>query len=511
VTAVAARGASLARGAGLAALLAVAGLATVAAGVASASPLAALLPAAAVAFAWVVARAPPWRTAAALVLAVLVLDVSSDAAGLWRTPLAAVGDILQDNLERSAGLPGVWLTGLDVAALVLGAVALARRSDRRRAGWVAPPSVLNAFLLLCVAGVLWAEGVGLVRGEPVVTWKVRQLLDVPVLAAVLSLALRGPADLGPLGAAITAAAVAKALLAVWVQRVAAPALTGGRLEYATNHGDSLLFAVAALVLVVAVAEHRDRRSALRAAVLLPIVLLGMHDNGRRTAWVMLCGGGAAAWAVMPPRRWKRILARALLVAAPVVALYTAVGWNRTGLLFAPIQTLRTLSDAEVDRSTRWRDVENWNLAMSIREHPVLGAGLGARYTEVARNDDISTVFAEYRAWPHNTVLALFFFGGPLGFTAIWAPLALVVFLAARSYPRVSAARERVAALACIGVSIGCAVLAFGDTGAHFVQYRLLLALALAVSGKLAVASGAWPRAARRPRGGWTPTGAESPP
>jgi hypothetical protein len=510
VTAIAARGASRARAAGLAALLGGAGLATVAAAAASASPVAALLPAAAVALAWGVARAPPWRTAAALVLAVLVLDLSSDAAGLWRTPLAAVGDILQDNLERSAGLPGVWLTGLDVATLVLGAVALARRSGRR-ADWVAPPGVLHAFLLLGAAGVLWAEGIGLVRGEPAAIWKVRQLLDVPVLAAVLSLALRGPADLGPLGAAITVAAVVKALLATWVQRVVAPALTGGRLEYATNHGDSLLFAVAALVLVVAVAEHRDRRSALRAAVLLPVVLLGMHENGRRTAWVMLCGGGAAAWALMPPRRWKRILTRALLVAAPVFALYAAVGWNRTGRLFAPIQTLRTLSDAEVDRSTRWREIENWNLAMAIREHPVLGAGLGARYTEVARNDDISTVFAEYRAWPHNTVLALFFFGGPLGFTAIWAPLALVVFLAARSYPRVTTARERVAALACVGVSVGCAVLAFGDTGAHFVQYRLLLALALAVSGKLAVASGAWPRAARRPRAAWTPTGAEGPP
>lgn len=496
------------RSAAVAAVLLSAGAATVAAVASAASPVAALLPAVAVSLAWLVARAPPWRTAAGLIFAVLALDVSSDAAGLWRTPLASVGDLLQDNLERSAGLPGVWLTGLDVATAALLAVALLRRRVRGASAWVPAPGVLHAFLLLAVAGVLWAEAIGLARGQPAAIWKVRQLLDVPVLAAVLSLAVRGPADVAPLGTAIVAAAGVKAVLATWVQRVVAPALTGGQLEYATNHGDSLLFAVAALVLLADLAERRDRRSALRAALLLPLVLLGAHENGRRTVWVMLGASVAVAWAVMPPRRWKRVLSRTLLLAAPVFALYVAAGWGRTGLIFAPVQTLRTLADAEVDSSTRWREVENWNLAVSIREHPVLGAGLGAEYTEVARNDDISTIFAEYRAWPHNSVLALFFFSGPLGFTAVWSLLGLVVFLAARAYPRVATASERAAALACIGVSIGCAVLAFGDTGAHFVQYRLLLALALAVSGKLAVASGAWPRASRRPRAACPAAGAE---
>jgi O-antigen ligase len=214
---------------------------------------------------------------------------------------------------------------------------------------------------------------------------------------------------------------------------------------------------------------------------------------------------------MPARAWKRRLARRALLAAPVVLLYVAVGWDRGGRLFAPVQTLRTLTDPGVDSSTRWREIENWNLAVSMRAHPVLGLGLGGEYVEVARNDDISTVFAEYRAWPHNSVLALLLFAGPLGFTALWAVLPLVLFLAARAYPRSRSADDRVAALACIATAIGCAVLAFGDTGAHFVQYRVLLGVAVAVSGKLAVATGAWPaRRARTSAAGGVLAGGSSP-
>jgi hypothetical protein len=207
--------------------------------------------------------------------------------------------------------------------------------------------------------------------------------------------------------------------------------------------------------------------------------------------VMLELSVVAAYLVSGPHRWKRAVTRVAIAAAPLLALYLAVGWNRDGALFAPIQAFRTI-DGTLDSSTRWRDIENWNLAMSMREHPILGIGLGGQYTEFARGDDISTVFADYRAWPHNSVLGLLLLAGPFGFTAIWALAALVVFLAVRSHRLATEPDDRVAALACVAAVIACAVLAFGDTGAHFVHYRVLLALAVAVSAKLAVATGAWP-------------------
>jgi hypothetical protein len=57
--------------------------------------------------------------------------------------------------------------------------------------------------------------------------------------------------------------------------------------------------------------------------------------------------------------------------------------------------------------------------------------------------------------------------------------------------------QRTAAAACLGTVIACQVLAWGDTGAHFPQYKIMMGLAVAMAARLAVATGAWPARARR--------------
>ena len=191
------------------------------------------------------------------------------------------------------------------------------------------------------------------------------------------------------------------------------------------------------------------------------------------------------------------LARYGLVLAPVVGLYVAVGWNHSGsALFAPVKMIRSVEDSSTDDSTHWREVENWNIGMSIRQHPLMGLGLGGEYTEYMRNGSIAAFYPQYRAWPHNSVLGLLLLAGVFGFTAIWSLFALVVYLAARSYRRATVPEHRVAALACIASVIGCMSIAYGDTGANLFQFRLFAALSLAVAAKLAIATGAWPRRRR---------------
>ena len=103
---------------------------------------------------------------------------------------------------------------------------------------------------------------------------------------------------------------------------------------------------------------------------------GVVANDRRTAWVMLVASLVTAYLLSPPRRWKRTVTRAVLILVPVIGLYATIGWNQSGGVFAPLNTFRTLSDGSIDSSTFWREVENWNLTMGIREHPILGIGLG---------------------------------------------------------------------------------------------------------------------------------------
>jgi O-antigen ligase len=153
--------------------------------------------------------------------------------------------------------------------------------------------------------------------------------------------------------------------------------------------------------------------------------------------------------------------------------------------------VKSLQSGKNDASTYWREVENWNIAMTMREHPFLGMGLGREYVEHMENDDISSIYPEFKFWPHNSILGMLLFFGVFAFTMMWAIVSAIVFLAVRSYRLAASPEDRAAALWTICVVLFCTIQAYGDIGAPFMQYRIFMALAMAVAGKLATATGAW--------------------
>ncbi len=479
---------------GTAALIGLAGVATAAANVLQGRyALLAALPIALGTGLYLVTRVPLRWSAGALVAVLLTVDVSTDAAGIWHTPFVGLGDLLRDNLDRI--VPGLAVNGFEVAILLLLAVWGYRRATASAVdddGRVATAGAARDLALLFLVGLAYAEANGLARGTGPAAWKLRNNLHVLLFFLLGHVAFRGPRDHGLLARIVLFAASVKALMAVWVQQVVAPAATGGELSYATSHGDSALFTVALVILLARPMERPDRRRLLDAAVLGPLLLLGVVENGRRLAWVVLATSFLAIYLLSPWRPWKRLITRGVVILLPIAALYVGVGWNRDSSFFGPIRLLRSVSGSSADASTRWRDIENWNIAMSIREHPVLGAGLGAQYTIYKHNADISMFYPDYRGWPHNSVLGLLLLAGLVAFAAMWCFNAGIVYLAVRSYRLARDPDDRVAALACIAAVIACMGLAYGDTGANLVQYRILLGLAMAVAAKLAVATGAWP-------------------
>jgi len=480
-------------GAALAALVAAVGLATVAAA-ALAGPLLALVPVTLAAAAYALAKAPLRWSAAAFLFLLLGVDDTSEVVGQWRTPLSILGNLVHNRLDHVTPLHGVSVTGMEVlcAALLL-AWAQRRATGRDRSevrDRVSAAAPLRALALVALAAIGLSMAWGVLHGASWAPWKVRNLTHPFLLFAVFDAAFRGPADHRLVGRVVVASAVARALLAVVVQRLAVLE-TGGKFLAATSHGDSVLFVVA-IFLVLSELVTRDGRRVVRAALLLPILLVGMRENERRVAWIMLALALGVAWAVAPMRGLKRRFTRAAVVATPLLALYVGVGWDRGGRLFAPIQTLRGVSDTSYDHSAYWREVENWNIAVSMRAGPVLGVGLGGEYTERMKNDDISKDYPEYRQWPHNTFLGLLLLLGFVGFTAAWSPFAGALFLALRSHRLARDPEHRTAALACVATIVACHVLAYGDTGAHYPQYKVFMALALTFAGKLAVVTGAWP-------------------
>jgi O-antigen ligase len=473
----------------------------------SASPVLAVLPILLVTGLFVVAKTPlRWSTLGFVFLLLVPDDTTEAVFGQWRTPFALVGDVVHFRLDAVLNIPGLAVTGMELLALFLFAVWIHGRyagtrleeKDRVRAA-----SSVRAFLLIYAAGVLLSDLFGLARGLPVAPWKVRNLLHVPMLAALFLVAFRDINDHMRVGRLVVAAACARSVLAIVVQRLAI-AETGGRYACATSHGDSLLLAAGLLLVLVDLLERPSRRRLVRAALLLPLIILGGVENQRRIFWVMVAMSLGSVYLLSPMKGWKLALTRFCVVAFPVLALYIGAGWNRASGLFAPVSTLRSVVDSSTDRSAYWREVENWNIAVSMRQLPITGLGLGGEYTEVMANDSVADGYREYREWPHNTFLGLLLLMGLFGFTAVFALSSLVVFLSIRSYRLATAPQERVAALGCLGTIVAAQVLAWGDTGAHYPHFKVLVALAVAVSASLAAATGAWRNAGAQATPSWTP-------
>ena len=458
------------------------------------------------------ARMPLRWSAAGFVFLLLALEISSDAGGIWASPLVHLGDLLGEGFSNLTRSP---LTGFEVVALLFLILATWRHATRDSLDGLAVPTagIMRSCIVLVLVGCAYAMVLGMLNGYGLGLWKARYLVHPILFFAVFQTCFQQPEDFRVLGPVVVAAASIKALIAAWVQLVAAPALTGGRLAYATNHGDSILFAMAVLVLVLPALETWSRRAIVRAVLFLPLPLWGMLLNNRRLVWAILALAMVVIFFATSWRPWKRRMVWYGLTMAPVLLFYVAIGWSNVnkGGIFTPIAKIRTLLDSKVDDSTLWRDREAWNIAASLQARSPMGIGLGGEYQEFVFNDDIAGFYPDYKGWPHNTVLGLLLLLGIPGFIVVWLPTLITLFLAFRAELFSTASFHRTASLIVIGAIVATLALAWGDTGAHFIQYKLALGLAMALASKLAVATGAWPapsdrnghRSRRRQQETWT--------
>ncbi|MEP6914592.1 MAG: O-antigen ligase family protein [Acidobacteriota bacterium] len=416
----------------------------------------------------------------------LAVDTPGDAQGLWQSPMAPLGRLLIENLNKSLPINSLKISLLAIVLVsLLFALWLRTTSSRRPA--FAPRTAANPVMLALLVSVLTVLGLslyGLLRGGDlmIINLQTQRFILTAVLACLLAYSLRGTRDYIALGAVITLAACIKAGIAIWVRQTID--LPADILEFTTTHGDSMLFTTALAVLL---AVWSDRSRVPHRWIAVPAaawLLFGIVANARRLAWLQVAFTLLTLFMVTPWTRGKRTLARAALLASPLLVIYVAVGWHSTARVFAPVNLLRSVQDGKSNRSTLDRDIENFNLITTFSGHPVLGTGFGHPYVEAVKGDDISMAFPEYRYVPHNSVLGLWAAGGLLGFIGIWAAPIIGLFRAARCYYRAGTAPERMAAFAVIAAVEIYMLQSWGDMGFVEPKAVFLLGAALGVAARL---------------------------
>lgn len=445
-------------------------------------------------FALAFARLPPHQLGLALFFLAIVVDNPKEhpAVGQWESPLYPLGLALYENLNTLTGIQSLRFAGMDVLLIVaLGVVALRRYATRDAVGI---PRPMHTALVVSFVALLAVEAYGLARGGnfKMTLWQLRPLILVPAIAWIFASTIRGPRDLRPIGHAILFAAFVKvAMGAYFYFALCRP--RGYYPDYVNTHSDSVLYVVAMVVAIAAWLERPTLRVLVTSGLVLAVVGLGVALNNRRLAYIELSGSLAAIAALVWKGALGRRLSLALGYATPPLAAYLAAGWTSTSGFFMPARKIASLFSKN-DRSSGSRDCENYNLIQAWKHRPFFGAGFGHEYEELSRADSIDQFFPIYRYIGHDGVLWLFSVAGLFGFAAVWSVLVVVVYFAARAHRLASDPTQRAAALVSLSVIVCYAVQAYGDIGLQSWTGSFMLGAAIAIAGKLAIVSGAWPAA-----------------
>ncbi len=429
----------------------------------------------------------PRRIAFVLVWLALTAEIAGDTfGGKWETPLTWLGSAL------FTPLPGIKFPLWDLAVFATLAWALTLKGARKD---LARPLMTSLVVTYASLAALWVWGV--IRGGDIrqTTWQLHGFVMAFVTAQLLIATCRTLPHLVTLGKVIVFATLYRAIILLVFYFAIARGLYPP-LATLTSHADTALFVTGLLMLLAYALEKGKSRAMLISAVCGLPIALAIHYNNRRLAWLSLAIGIAMTYLLMPKSKLKRRINLALMVGAPLLLMYIAVGWGRTEGIFKPVGAISTMMGTHEDASSETRNIENYNLVMTLKSSPILGLGWGHEYQEVSVAYSIKEIFEQYRYLPHNSVLGLLAFTGLIGFTGVWQVFVVSAFLLARVQRLAADARARTAALIALLGMMVFVLQAWGDMGLGTLTSDVLLGSCFAVAARVPVLTSVWSPKAR---------------
>lgn len=256
-------------------------------------------------------------------------------------------------------------------------------------------------------------------------------------------------------------------------------LSRSDLEAVTGHEDVIFFdlAIALLAVILMVGARTGVRYALLA--ILPLVVGAELLTERRVGFVALGVVLAAIVLLSLARSMRRAVVFGAL-GSLALCMYLFLFWNDTGPLGQPSRALRAVVEpsniSERDLfSAHWRDIENRNIAYTVRQLPLTGVGVGQEYLFEEEPPSLgSPKFFYWRNITHNSVLWLWLKAGPLGAFVLWFLVARVLLIGSAMYARLRDPELRW--LAALPVALMVIQITFVSVEPGFVFSRSMIVL-----------------------------------
>lgn len=198
--------------------------------------------------------------------------------------------------------------------------------------------------------------------------------------------------------------------------------TGG---YATlmNHEDPVFINTLVILLIGFLTfKVRDTQLGTLLLLLLPLAL-GFYVAQRRAAYAGAMVSGVAFFLLLPSNTRIKVL-KASVPIFILLVIYTAAFWNSESSLGRPIDMIKSgFIEPSIEEnyqdysSNRYRERENYNLARTVANNPVIGVGFGNKYEQPLDLVQLNFSLQEYI--PHNEIYWLFTKTGIVGFLSFW--------------------------------------------------------------------------------------------
>ncbi|HEY8785687.1 MAG TPA: O-antigen ligase family protein [Candidatus Limnocylindria bacterium] len=260
------------------------------------------------------------------------------------------------------------------------------------------------------------------------------------------------------------------------------------LEAVTAHEDVVFFDLAVVLAIGAFILGLRGRLAYVLYATLPVIGAVELLTQRRVAFIALAGGIAAIGALLAyvePRRTAILFG----AASAALFLYGIIAWDQQGLLAQPIRAVRSAFDptslnARDLSSNWWRELENTNIAYTLKQLPLTGVGLGQQYFFLREPPEL-TNFIYWRYMTHDAVLWVWLKAGILGFLAFWTWVAGSAIAGARLFRALPTPDLKLIAAVPVVLVVIQVIFSSVDLGLTYSRNMIVLGVALGLTAYLA--------------------------
>jgi len=285
-----------------------------------------------------------------------------------------------------------------------------------------PISVPFPFLLF-MASLVGFFGYGISRGGDfmVALWEVRALFYLCIMFIIVPQLLDTKKQLHTLFWIFIIGITFKALQGV--SRFVGMGFSTGGFQVLTNHEDAVFMVTLFILLMVFISYKVNTKQRIFLLVMLLPILVGFLVAQRRATFGSLFVS-VGAFIILLPMAKRLVFMHYFIPIMIGLIIYGAAFWNSSNPIGGPVQKFKS-GIGQADKTENYRDYssnlyrenENYNLAQTALNNPVLGVGFGNVYEQPIPLVNIAFPLMDYI--PHNQIYWVIVKTGAVGFFIFW--------------------------------------------------------------------------------------------